>query len=188
MAIRTRWVCIPLGFLFALTARATTAAEPLRFCVTGDNKGHDGYADVLRQIANLPGGGGQFMVHAGDTHPTAKTREQLDAALGKAFPLYAAVGNHELGDKGTDPTHNDMLVLSTLYGRELEGKINPGPERTKETTYSFGAGHAHVVVLNLYWNVRSLPHRHNRRQDPALRCAQEPQGAGPIHHCRHTDP
>jgi hypothetical protein len=137
-----------LAFMLALVAADVRAAEPLRFSVAADNRGNTGFVAIAQQIARLPGGAGQFMIFTGDEDPVTVTRAQLDAVFGKALPWYPVVGNHEVSGK----TDEDMRHLREYYASHLAGKVNPGPEGTRETTYSFDAGEVHIAVINQYWN------------------------------------
>jgi hypothetical protein len=136
------------GLLLVVAATDARAAEPLRFSVTGDNRGRSGFVSVLQQIALLPGGAGQFMISPGDEDPIAATREQLDAVFGKAFVWYPAVGNHEIPAKDVD----NMKALRDYYDQRLQGKVAPGPPGTFQTTYSFDAGEVHIAIINQYWD------------------------------------
>lgn len=132
----------------SLPSARAFAAEPTRFCVAGDNRGHMGFTQVAQKIKGAPGAPPQFIIFTGDQDPNAVTRAQLDAVFGKAFPWYPVVGNHEL-----DAEHGaDMEYLRQFYDKQLAGKVNPGPAGTRETTYSFDAGDVHIVILNQYWN------------------------------------
>ena len=133
------------------------AAEPLRFCVTADNRGHSDFISILQQMAKLQGGPGQFMISVGDVDPAQTTRGHLDQVFGKDFIWYPVVGNHELKGTGTDLAENDMLYLRKYYDARLKGKVNPGPKGTTETTYSFDAGDVHIAVINLYWDGEEAP-------------------------------
>ena len=157
MGVRVGWTRLFLALLLALTAEPAVAAEPLRFCVTADNRGHSDFVSILQQIAKLPGGPGQFMISVGDIDPAQTTRGHLDQVFGKDFVWYPVLGNHELEGTGADLAKNDMLYLRKYYDARLKGKVNPGPEGTKETTYSFDAGDVHVAVVNLYWDGETEP-------------------------------
>jgi len=141
------------GLLLVAAATDARAAEPLRFSITGDNRGSSGFVSVLQRIVQLPGGAGRFMISPGDEDPIAVTREQLDAVFGKAFLWYPAVGNHEVPVKDVD----NMKALHDYYDQRLQGKVNPGPPGTFQTTYSFDAGEVHVAIINQYWNGTTDP-------------------------------
>jgi len=124
------------------------AAEPTRFCIAADNRGHPGFVNVAEKIKEVPGAPVQFAVFSGDQDPATVTRAQLDAVFGKAFPWYPAVGNHDV-----NPEHaSEMAYYRQLYEKQLAGKVSPGPAGTRETTYSFDAGDVHIVILNQHWN------------------------------------
>ena len=136
---------------------AASAAEPLRFTITADNRAHSGFATVLEQIAKAPGGPGAFMISVGDLSPGAVTRTQLDTAFGESFPWYPVVGNHEILVKAGKENPEGMPYLRDYCEKHLKGKVNPGPAGTRETTYSFDAGDVHIAVINQYWDGESTP-------------------------------
>ncbi len=148
-----------LGLCLWLVSMAapTRAGEPVRFCLTADNRGHSGFAAILQSVARLPGGPGGFMISVGDISPAQTTRSRLDQVFGKDFTWYPVVGNHELKGTGADPAENDMLYLRKYYDERLKGRVNPGPKGTTETTYSFDAGDVHIAVINLYWDGEAAP-------------------------------
>lgn len=151
--IMSRVFRLLFALLLTLVAADVRAAEPLRFSIVADNRGGTGFVAIAQQIARLPGGAGQFMISTGDEDPIKVTRAQLHTVFGKAFPWYPAVGNHEVENK----TGADMKYLREYYASHLAGKVNPGPEGTRETTYSFDAGEVHIAVINQYWNGQTEP-------------------------------
>ena len=138
--------------VIVLPAAWAAAAEPLRFCITSDSRGSNGYADILDQIKLLPGSAGAFMVSVGDLSPPAKTRKQLDAAFGESLPWYPVVGNHEAVKKDNKLSADAMQYLRDYFDRHIKADANSGPAGTEQTTYSFDAGDVHIVVLNEYWD------------------------------------
>ena len=89
--------------------------------------------------------------------PLPTTQAQLESVLGKAFPWYPVVGNHETTVKTSGLGVDDMTYLRDFYDKQLKGKVNPGPEGTRETTYSFDAGEMHIAIINQYWNGKTKP-------------------------------
>jgi hypothetical protein len=144
--------CGLAGLTFLLSASLpgawALAAEPTRFCIAADNRGHPGFTTIAEKIKEAPGGPPQFIVFSGDQDPAAVTRAQLDAVFGKAFPWYPVVGNHEVSSAHV----NEMNYYRQLYEKQLAGKVNPGPAGTRETTYSFDAGDVHIALINQHWN------------------------------------
>lgn len=145
---------------------ATARAQSLRFTVTSDARGYAGHADVLAAVDSVAGGPGEFIVTPGDMDPLPTTRAQIDAAFGVSFPWYPVIGNHE------QEHASDVEYLRDFYWENLDGFVNPGPDGTTEMTYSFDAGPAHIVVLNVYWDGTTDPDADIARDGdvvPALR-------------------
>ena len=136
---------------------AASAAEPTKFCITADNRGAKGFMTVLKSLASVPGGPGAFLISNGDQDPAHVTRNQIDAVLGPAFPWYPVVGNHEVSKLLSLRATSEIQYLRDHYIAHLAGRVNPGPEGTRETTYSFNAGDLHIAVLNEYWNGGTEP-------------------------------
>jgi hypothetical protein len=97
------------------------------------------------------------MLSVGDLDPVRVTRGQIDAVFGKSFAWYPVVGNHELDNTASDPAAGDMAYLREYFNTNLKGKVNPGPQGTRETTYSFDAGDVHIAVINEYWDGQTEP-------------------------------
>jgi hypothetical protein len=143
--------------LVILLPAAWAAAEgPLRFCITADSRGSNGYLDILDQIKLLPGSAGAFMVSVGDISPPDKTRKQLDAAFGASLPWYPVVGNHEAVKKDNKLSADAMQYLRDYFDQHIKAGANPGPAGTEQTTYSFDAGDVHIAVLNEYWDGKEV--------------------------------
>ena len=152
MAIRLATCLLVLHLVLA-----ASAAEPTQFCITADNRGAAGFMTVLKSLASVPGGPGAFLLSNGDQDPAHVTRNQIDAVLGPALPWYPVVGNHEVEKWLGFGVTGEMQYLRDHYIAHLAGKVNPGPEGTRETTYSFDAGAAHIVIMNAYWDGRTEP-------------------------------
>jgi len=93
-------------------------------------------------------GKGVFMISPGDIDPPAAVREVISNVLGKDYPWYPVVGNHELDDS------LNMVFLRNYNkdGNSLPNIVRSGPEGCVETTYSFDYGDNHFVVLNQYYD------------------------------------
>ena len=135
--------------LFVCCFPLVAHGDLVRFSIVADNRGAPGLADTLRQIKEVAGGPGQFIITVGDSDPLATTQGQIEAAFGKGFTWYPVIGNHEVD------TEADRAFLLRYYREHLEGKVKPGPEGTAELTYSFDAGPVHLTVLNQYWDGKS---------------------------------
>ena len=136
---------------FAIGSNAIFAAEPTRFTILADCRGHQGTGLVFEQFKEAIGESGLFLLTPGDMSPLAKVQLQFDRVFGKPLPWYPVVGNHEASEK------DDMSFLRTFYREHLKGQVNPGPAGTEETTYSFDAGPVHIAVINQYWNGKTSP-------------------------------
>ena len=145
-----------LGLLLPMTA-ASAGDEPVRFCITADNKGRSGFVGVAEAIHDLPGGPGRFMVSVGDFRPPDKTREQLDRVFGASFVWYPVVGNHEALHKDNRDSEEAMAYLRDYFDRHIKPIARPGPGGCEKTTYSFDAGPVHIAVINEYWDGKARP-------------------------------
>jgi hypothetical protein len=134
------------------------ATQPARFCVTADNRDFAGFAAVAEKIKQVPGGPGVLMVSVGDIDPPQATRQTVAKVFGPSFGWIPVVGNHDTGyvDAGTSAAEAPAS-LCDYFNRNLKGKVTPGPEGTRETTFSFDVGDVHIVILNEYWNGRPEP-------------------------------
>src|SRR4030043_2383627 len=94
-------------------------------------------------------GQGSFIIINGDLDPPQATRELLDIVLGKDYPWYIVVGNHD-----AEKEENMEYLRNTPKGDGTH-TINKGPSGCEETTYSFDRFDAHFVVLNLYYDGKS---------------------------------
>ncbi len=163
-----------------VAAPAKATAGTVRFSVTADNKGYEGLADVLKVMKGVPGGPGAFMLSVGDFNPPADTRRRLDEVFGKSFPWYPVMGNHEADAKSGShpedaakdekraeaglPPKECMAYLRDYFAKRLADGVLPGPDGTRETTYSFDAGEVHIAVINEYWDGKT-----RRGSDAALK-------------------
>ncbi|MBT3179323.1 MAG: hypothetical protein HOB40_01700 [Candidatus Marinimicrobia bacterium] len=96
-------------------------------------------------------GKGSFMISPGDLEPASSSANLIAKILGKDYPWYPIVGNHELEDPQT------MVFLRELNknGNSLPNIVKIGPAGCEETTYSFDYGDFHFVVLNEYFDGKS---------------------------------
>ena len=108
--------------------------------------GADYFEGICRKIRDL--GPGEFMLVAGDLKPPEQVRATLDSYFGPQYPMYAAVGNHEL-DK---PEYIAYLREFNRGGRTLPNIVRSGPPGAVETCYSLDNGPVHVVVINQYYD------------------------------------
>ena len=137
------------GVIFVLllgVCLPATRADRVRFVITSDSRGQAGHAQALAAVNSVAGGPGDFIITPGDMDPLTTTRAQIDSAFGSGFLWFPVMGNHEQEDMA------DVNYLRDFYWDVLEGIVNPGPDGTTETTYSFDAGPVHIVVINVYWN------------------------------------
>ena len=93
-------------------------------------------------------GKGAFLVSPGDIDPPEPVLETIREVLGRDYPWYPVVGNHEQNAKG------DMAWLRD-YAKNLPNLVRRGPENGEETTYSFDYQNAHFIVLNEYYDGKS---------------------------------
>lgn len=132
----------PKSFSFILTADA-------RFFTPPDHAGPNYFAGVCEAIRDV--GPGAFMASPGDVEPPDRFRKTLDDILGKDYPWYPVVGNHEL-DK---PEYMAYLRKYNTGGRALPNIVRGGPPGAVETCYSFDYGNAHFVAINQYYDGKS---------------------------------
>jgi len=134
-----------------------SAAREFSFIVTADMRNFAGakyqkpeyFLGTCQAIREV--GQGAFMVSPGDLDPPGEVAATIEKVLGKDYPWYPVVGNHEA------ETRQDMEWLRE-WGRRLPYLVRRGPRHGELTTYSFDYGEAHFVVLNLYYNGKSDAH------------------------------
>ena len=89
------------------------------------------------------------IVAIGDMNPISDGNINTETArlisTVKNIPIFYVLGNHELGNK------NDVTTVKTKFV-SYNYSPNPGPDGSKDTTYSFDVDDIHVVVLNEYWD------------------------------------
>jgi len=143
-------VCVVL--VAAATAVAEDTRDELVFVVAADmrnfaadgewSKNFSGACEAIKEV-----GAGSFMISPGDldVHPPSAVREMIDKVIGKDYPWYPVLGNH-------DPESPSTMEYLREYSKAVPNVVNRGPEGCEETTYSFDYGDAHFVVLNLYFD------------------------------------
>lgn len=85
------------------------------------------------------------VIMLGDMDTIEKTSKAYGESTARNIPVFYEIGNHELENKADLP---QIRKLFTSY------PFNPlpGPDGSKDTTYSFDIGDMHIVVLNEYWD------------------------------------
>lgn len=142
-----------LVFGLFLIPSQVNAGTNFRFTVVGDNRATSGFGEFLEEIKADHGDEGVFHLNVGDFSPADATFDKLKTAFGNDVVWYPVVGNHETyEDEGPEPGINNLPWLRDYYYQYLEGKVNPGPEKGVETTYSWDYGDAHFVVLNVQYS------------------------------------
>ena len=144
----------PAGLLtLALLGRAATpaATAELAFFVAGDMRSFtenpkadgkrffDGACEAMKDT-----GSGAFLLSPGDIDPPAGNRAVLDTYLGKKFPWYIVVGNHEVENAAAMPWVREWLAA------DIPGVVRRGLPGTKLTIYSFDVGNSHLVAIDSY--------------------------------------
>ena len=104
------------------------------------------FRGVVEAVARA--GKGEFMVSPGDIDPPWDVKAQIEKALGKDYLWYPTPGNHET------ETSEDMQWLREYNagGNSLPHIVRPGPEGSRESTYSFEFGKAHFAMINQYYD------------------------------------
>ncbi len=125
-----------------------TAAD-MRNYVMNVNSSARHFMGALEAMKNL--GPGSFLVSTGDIDPPGKVRFAIDSILGKEYPWYPVIGNHEIEDE----EHVEYLRNYNKIGKGLVNLVRNGPPGCEETTYSFDWGNCHFVVLNQYYDGKS---------------------------------
>jgi len=93
-------------------------------------------------------GKGAFMISPGDIDPPWEVYNTIKHILGDDYLWYPVVGNHER------ETKEDMIWLREYNksGNTLPYIVNNGPEKSKETMFSFDYGNSHFIVINEYFD------------------------------------
>lgn len=101
--------------------------------------------DFNQIILQSPTGTVDAVVMMGDMNRISQTMTAYQNSNAKNIPVFHVVGNHET------TSISDMTAIKETYANSTI-PLNPGPEGTNRTTYSFDVGNFHVVNLNEYWD------------------------------------
>jgi 3',5'-cyclic AMP phosphodiesterase CpdA len=160
----SRRLLLAAAFVFALTGYATppdpAPAEPsLAFTVAGDMRSFtentkadgrrffDGACEAMQRV-----GPGAFLMSPGDFDPPAANRAIIDRYLGKDFPWYIIVGNHDVENAAVMPWVREWLASAIPH------VVRRGLPGTQLTLYSWDIGEAHFVAIDSYpWAVAGSP-------------------------------
>jgi hypothetical protein len=136
----------------SLALAAENAGEELVFVVAADmrnfaadgewSKNFSGACEAVKAI-----GAGSFMISPGDldVEPPSAVRAMIDKVIGKEYPWYPVLGNH-------DPESPSTMQYLREYSATVPHVVNRGPKGSEATTYSFDWGDGHFVVLNQYYD------------------------------------
>jgi hypothetical protein len=152
----TKLTLISLLILIVLSS-CINVQEPVTFIVAADmrytakeeyrNSSYfQGACEAIKKY-----GKGSFMISPGDIDPPSAVYKVISTVLGKDYPWYPVVGNHELDDNSNMPFLRNINKMGTT----LPNIVNNGPPGCIETTYSFDWGDNHFVVLNQYYDGQS---------------------------------
>jgi len=117
-------------------------AEPGDFGKSGITELTKDFNQILPQS---PTGKVDAIIMLGDMSKISQVRKAYSSSTAKNIPVFHVIGNHEVENS------EDMAAVRSAYGSSLV-PLNPGPEGTDKTTYSFNAGNFHIVNMNLYWD------------------------------------
>ncbi len=105
--------------------------------------------DFNQIIPQSPTGRVDALVMIGDMEyintGNANSDTALSASTAKSIPVFYVVGNHELNNIYDLPTMRAKFANYSYFP-------NPGPNGSRNTTYSFNVGNMHIIVLNEYWD------------------------------------
>ncbi|MCK5077327.1 MAG: metallophosphoesterase [Calditrichia bacterium] len=124
-------------------------AADMRNYITDNSDGAKHFIGALEAIKSV--GAGNFMISSGDIDPPEDVHNAIKQILGKEYPWYTVIGNHEIED-------NDDMVFLREYnknGTALPNVVKKGPEGCEETTYSFDWENCHFIALNQYYDGKS---------------------------------
>jgi hypothetical protein len=125
-----------------------TAAD-MRYYIEDVNPSARHFMGAL--VAIKKAGPGKFLISTGDIDPPWRVKAAIDSILGKDYPWYPVIGNHELEDS----LYVAYLRNYPQKGPGLMNLVRSGPAGCQETTYSFDWGNCHFVVLNQYYDGQS---------------------------------
>jgi hypothetical protein len=119
------------------------AADMRNFAADGEwSKNFSGACEAVAEV-----GAGSFMISPGDldVRPPSAVRDMIDKTIGKDYPWYPVLGNH-------DPESPSSMQYLREYSMTVPNVVNRGPKGSEATTYSFDVADAHFVVLNQYYD------------------------------------
>jgi hypothetical protein len=119
------------------------AADMRNFAADGEwSKNFSGACEAVKAV-----GAGSFMISPGDldVEPPSAVRAMIDRVIGKEYPWYPVLGNH-------DPESPSTMQYLREYSVTVPHVVNRGPKGSETTTYSFDWGDSHFVVLNQYYD------------------------------------
>lgn len=122
-----------------------TAAD-MRNYIFDQNSTAKHFMGALEAIKEV--GPGNFIISTGDIDPPTMVKMAIDSILGKDFPWYPVIGNHEIEVL----EHVQYLRNYNKDGQNLPGLVREGPSGCRETTYAFEWKDCHFVVLNQYFD------------------------------------
>jgi 3',5'-cyclic AMP phosphodiesterase CpdA len=130
---------------------AENPASGTSFTVAGDMRSYtenakpdgkrffDGACEAMSRV-----GPGSFLISPGDFDPPAANRAVIDKYLGKQFPWYVVVGNHEVENAVAMPWVREWLAS------DMPNVGRRGVPGTTLTVYSFDVGNSHFVAIDSY--------------------------------------
>lgn len=161
--LRRPWL-VAAGLALALRAfanqpDAAPAESGLAFTVAGDMRSFtentkadgkrffDGACEAMKRV-----GPGAFLMSPGDFDPPAANRTIIDRYLGKDFPWYVIVGNHDVENAAVMPWVREWLASAIPH------VVRRGLPGTQLTLYSWDIGDSHFVAIDSYpWAVAGNP-------------------------------
>ena len=119
------------------------AADMRNFAADGEWSNN--FSGACRAVKAI--GAGAFMISPGDldVDPPSAVRDMIDRVIGKDYPWYPVLGNH-------DPESPSTMRYLRAYSMTVPHVVNRGPKGCEATTYSFDLGDSHFVVLNQYFD------------------------------------
>ena len=152
--LKTKWLCVGFISLVAscnLNALAPSNESALTFCIAGDmrsfteNPNHDGkrYFDgACDAMHNI--GPGSFLISPGDFDPPSANRAVIDKYLGKDFPWYLVVGNHDVENATFMPWVRAWLKQS------IPNVVRRGIAGSHLSLYSWDFNNSHFIAIDSY--------------------------------------
>lgn len=129
------------AFVFITTA-------DMRYYATEKYRSSEHFLGVVEAIKDV--GKGAFTISTGDIDPPYAVREVISQVLGNDYPWYPVPGNHEM------EFEQDIQWIQKYNKNSLPNVVKFGPSGTEELTYSFDWGNCHFIVLNQYYDGKSI--------------------------------